>query len=335
MNMQSNDMSELLEATSQVDPGVIAEQLLNEIEMGAAEIETADDLDALAEIEQQSLSSEAGKDDDGDLGIDRASLYEQQDNNLVVGSSEDQAPVDNVVTQEAVESKNDADPQELFGEPTKPTRKARGTPGADPNPTTPSGMLKKQADVNGLKQLGFDDEGVDALMSTIDGAPKKVAEKAKNLLRYALGREHVSAVTKFALSKLRDMPAGFTTVDLVAMLQAERSYSPGTARSQAQQMSRLFGMFDMIAKDGKTMTLQGENSLSKAVLSRLNGDPFIAEPSSEPEMEAEEPTTGGVEVDAAPVEEPAAEVEAPSPAPKTTKAATRRSRKKGQVKLAA
>lgn len=267
----NNELNDLLASTT-VDDGLIADQLLNAIE-GATETIVEIGADDLADLEPATVTA---SEEDKDLGIDRSALYADQGDTLTVASDEEAAAIESTVVQ--------------LGEPDKKgsKRKSAATPGASTDPTTRSGSLKKKADITGLVSLGYTEAEVDGIMETIDAAPKKVGEKASNMVRYALGREHVANVTKFTLGKLRDNPAGFTTIDLVAMLQAERGYSVGTARSQAQQMSRLFQLFDMVGKDGKTLTLHGDNFLTKAVLARLAGDPFITATVDEPEEETVE-----------------------------------------------
>jgi hypothetical protein len=102
----------------------------------------------------------------------------------------------------------------------------------------------------------------------MDNAPKKVSEKAYNLLRYAVGRDHLSNYTRFAAEQLTKNGA-MTVPELVKAME-DRGYKSGTARSQAQQMSKLFRTFGMSSKDGKTMVLDDTSPLVKAVRTRLN-----------------------------------------------------------------
>lgn len=295
--MQENNELNALLADTTVDEGAIAEALLNEIEMSVTQVE--DDLSAL--VEEPLIEVLSVENDDAELGIDRAALYaEQGDGEMSVADPEDTVAVEH--------TKEDLAASTTGKKPRKArTPSSAGAPSSTPGViTTRSAALKKKADVSGLLSLGYTSEEVDDLMATIDLAPKKVGEKANNMIRYALGREHVSNFTRFTMLKLRDNPAGFTVPELVKMLQEERSYSVGTARSQAQQQSRLFGLFGMVSKDGSKIALDGDNALSKAVLSRLNGDPFIA--AGAPATVEDEEGGGGTGCT-----EPAAE--APSPAP--------------------
>ena len=302
---ENNELNELL-ADTVVDEGAVAEALLNEIEMGVAQLdETSQEDDDLSALIEEPVIEVLSAESDAELGIDRAALYaDQGDGEISVADPEDTVAVEHI--KEDLASSTSLTPPGKKGR----VRKSPATPGAAADATTRSGALKKKADVNGLLTLGLTQEEVDDLMATIDAAPKKVGEKANNLIRYALGREHISNFTRFTMSKLRDNPAGFTVPDLVKMMQEERSYSVGTARSQAQQQSRLFGLFGMVSKDGSKIALDGDNPLTKAVLSRLNGDPFVnaAAPTV---IEDDEPEQFPFGAEA----EPEVEAQAPSPAP--------------------
>lgn len=300
------ELQGLLEGATDAE-ALIAEELLAELDAGSTETivieepEVAETVDVVAELS------------DKELGIDKSELYEAQESKVGVAADEDAAPVEGKTTV---------------------SRKGRSTtsatPGADPTATTRSGLLKKKADVSGLSTLGYSDDEIDEIMTAIDEAPKKVGEKASNLLRYGLGREHVSNFTKFALNKLRtadDM--SITVPELVKAMTEERTYSIGTARSQSQQMSRLFGIFGMISKDGSKMTLDPDHRLTKAILGRLDGEPGWAKT---PDLHAddasdEEQVPGGVETLSEEV--PQEEVEAASPPPTIAEQAKGRRKKKG------
>lgn len=84
-------------------------------------------------------------------------------------------------------------------------------------------------------------------------APKKVREKIDNLMDAFSGR-NLSGYTKLAIKHALKMGGEFTMKDLVTAY--EDSYSPGTARAQAQQMSALFTRMGICDKDGKVFRIR-------------------------------------------------------------------------------
>ena len=196
---------------------------------------------------------------DKELGIDKTEIYESQSDTMGIASDEDAAPI--IGSKQKAASKRAA---KKSGEPTVKT---------DTTGMSRSGLLKLKADVSGLETLGYSTQEVEDIMLAIDTAPKKVGEKAYNLLRYGLGREHVSNFIRFTLGKLRSADdLSITVPELVNAMTSERSYSLGTARSQSQQMSRLFTIFGMVAKDGSKITLDPSHRLTSAILRRLDGE---------------------------------------------------------------
>lgn len=233
--------------------------------------------------------------------INKAALYEAQTNNLSVGADEDTAPVTpltakekkqaeaaaakvitdaakaeaKVVAQEArseaqktkleekaarQQAKEDAKSAELFA-------KGPAIIGSTEK-LSKSAVLSKHVTADQLSAaVNCTVPEAGDYLSHVDGLPKKVSEKAYNLIRYAAGRETISNVTATALTRLRNI--SMTVPDLVAALQTDRGYSIGTARSQAQQMSKLFSTYGMTHKvDGK-MSLVVTHPLVKAALKRL------------------------------------------------------------------
>lgn len=236
---------------------------MQEFEALMSSVEVPPDFDA-----DQLLADLTPEDENG---LDKSRLYAEQESTVAVGSEEETAPVDKPGKRSKGKKKGAVT---IAAEATNEA--AESTVLEDAGPLTRSAALKKKADVSGLRLLGYSDEEIDAILQAIDAAPKKVGEKASNLLRYALGREHISNYTRYTLIKLRDADNRTLTVPgLVKLMMDERGYQGGTARSQSQQMSRLFALMGMVVKDGSSLTLDGDNRLTKAALSRLAGDPFV------------------------------------------------------------
>lgn len=212
--------------------------------------------------------------------IDKNAIYAAQESRIGVGSEDDAAPV---ITEKAnKKAKKDAAPAEADAEPAKgkgkgkakakkadaavaPEKEEKTVTAAD-KPTTKSGALARRHNVDDLTKLGIEAGDIPGILAGMDSAPKKVGEKAYNMLRFALGREHLSNYTRFTLEQLSDKDL---TVPQLVKLMEERGYKPGTARSQSQQMSRLFGIFGMVDRSAGTMRLDKKHPLVKEALARL------------------------------------------------------------------
>lgn len=309
------ELDALLNESVTPEEAILAEELLADLSSEPSEIaldEPESSTETIVEPEEHQIEALSDK----ELGISKTELYEAQESMVGVASEEDAAPVKN----------------------SKQTRAPRvsATKDEDGNPLTRSAILKRKADVTGLSNIGYEADEVEAIMAAIDAAPVKVGEKASNLLRYGLGRDHVSNFTRFALSKLRSAENMEMTVpELVKAMMDERGYTPGTARSQSQQMSRLFGIFGMVSKDGSKMTLDPTNRLTASILKRLDGEPGWARPSTLIENALSEDETGdGEQVSAveslSDTEEPATETAAPET--HAEKSRKRRDKKAGAQK---
>jgi hypothetical protein len=232
-------------------------------------------------------------DEDGDEAVVVAAASETDDKVVTFGNEESDAPTVEIDTKAIYEEQGSAvkvaDEEEattvaVEGATTekgkKRARKAKTKdPSASSTPapiqmnrfTSKSEVLAAKADVTAITALGVDEA---TIKKALDQAPLKVREKAYNVLRFAAGREAISNYTKAALCWLRDAP-GMTTVNLVEKFKAGdpalgiKAYNDGTARSQAQQMSRLFGILGIVNVSGKSMTLRDDHDLVKALLGRL------------------------------------------------------------------
>lgn len=242
--MAKTELDELLDGDIEVAPeGLLAEEAIEDI----LAIEAGYEAGAAPSVE-----------------IDKSALYEGQESNFAVADEEEAAPKKG---KKAAKTKTNKAPKAAKAPaPEKETKE--GVSASKPNTgiTLRSEAFEKKASREDLKGLGFDDEGVQHILASMDAAPKKVSEKGYNILRYALGREHISNYTRFALEQLQ---FGHMTVPALVEAMKARGWSEGTSRSQSQQMSRLFQLFGMATKDGGVLRLDTDAILTKAVLARL------------------------------------------------------------------
>lgn len=210
-----------------------------------------------------SLSNEEPQPEPTKHKIDKAAIYGDQTSQLDVSSIKPKRTRAKKTETKAPEP--DKTTKTLQAEPATP----EVTGDADAVIRTRSEALSKKVDVNDLTKLGVDKDEIAGILSAMDTAPKKVSEKAYNMLRYALGREVLSNYTRFAFEQLGKAGAGGMTVpELVKAM--ETRWGTGTARSQSQQMSRLFGLFGMADKQNGRVTLKPEHPLVKHSLERLH-----------------------------------------------------------------
>lgn len=92
------------------------------------------------------------------------------------------------------------------------------------------------------------EEGIKAMLATVDKLAKKVQEKAVNLLKHRATPANVQVYTRMGLTQLIAQ-GNVTSKQLVDTLLSK--YKPGTARSQANQLMQLFpalGVAKRVAK---------------------------------------------------------------------------------------
>lgn len=234
-----------------------------------AGIEVPEEMNALADEVLESLA-----DDDApipgeeppapEIVIDKEAIYSSQSSKLDVASDEEAAP------KKGSKGKSRKGKKTASAAATgdKDTKDDAGAPITAPvtSRATRSAAFEKRASRSDLEALGYEPDDVQGLLDAMDSAPKKVSEKAYNLLRFAVGREHLSNYTRFTLEQLEGGKA--MTVPQLVKAMEDRGYRPGTARSQSQQMSRLLRMFGMAPFSG-LLTLNEDSPLTKAVLGRL------------------------------------------------------------------
>jgi len=111
-----------------------------------------------------------------------------------------------------------------------------------------------------------------AIAAAVDGLPKKVKDKATNLVDHIKGGKPLSVYTLIAVNMLRT-DGVMTTPKLVdALVGASKKsaigvgYSIGTARSQAGQMISLFGKLGIAKPDGaKGLVPDADNAIWQAL----------------------------------------------------------------------
>jgi hypothetical protein len=191
--------------------------------------------------------------------IDKQAIYDAQDSEVITATAEDAAPVLNAKGRKRAKAAAASAPK--VPRVKVETGQARST------------TLAGKIDTDALVKIGFKDAEVVDLIAKIDGLPKKVTEKAFNMIRFAAGRERLSNYTSFALEFLRDN-GPCTIPEMVKAMElpdARRSkgWSPATSRSQAQQMSKLLATYDMTTKSEGKIDLNRKNPLVKNALARL------------------------------------------------------------------
>ncbi len=105
------------------------------------------------------------------------------------------------------------------------------------------------------------------LAAIVDGLPKKVKDKAANLIEHVQKGKALSVYTQTAIGLVRDTGA-LTSKALVDayLAQSKRSggegYSIGTARSQAQQMMTLLTRLGILVKSGDALAINHASPLA-------------------------------------------------------------------------
>lgn len=122
-------------------------------------------------------------------------------------------------------------------------------------------LLKNSVDVPGTKNTVID---------IVNGFNVKTGEKALNLFAYLNGKEKLSVFTKLGLDYIVKAHE-ITSKDFVAFLESQhrngiKSYSNGTAASQATQMMKLFTELLLINKDGSKYTLNENSTIIDGIL---------------------------------------------------------------------
>jgi hypothetical protein len=109
-----------------------------------------------------------------------------------------------------------------------------------------------------------------AIAAAVDGLPKKVKDKAANLVDHIKAGKALSIYTQVAVDMMR-RDGAITNAKLVEALQASgkkdgSGTSIGTARSQAGQMMALFGKLGLARPDGaKGLVPDADNKLWQAL----------------------------------------------------------------------
>jgi hypothetical protein len=109
-----------------------------------------------------------------------------------------------------------------------------------------------------------------SIAEMIDRMPKKVQEKAVNIVTVAVAGGRLSTYTQIALKHLIDT-GSLSSKDLVERYKTNdgKAYSLGTARAQAGQMMRLFSDLAIANKDGKSLTINPDSILAEGLKSAI------------------------------------------------------------------
>ena len=108
----------------------------------------------------------------------------------------------------------------------------------------------------------------DKRLKSFDALPKKVGEKAVNLVMHLAGSSSLSVYTEIALKMLFE--AGELSSKALVERYMARPYSEGTSRSQAGQIMRLLKAFEIADGSASQVTLR-KNSVIGQALSEIIG----------------------------------------------------------------
>ncbi len=245
----SNELDALLEGVETTVPeGLLAGSTLESLED-----ENHDDGDLLSLHDEDGTEVITVGGPNVETGVDKQAIYNDQESKLTPADEQDAAPVE---------------------QPKRGRKKAASGSPSGPSPTRitvnggpRSATLTSKTNVAELVKIGFEEDDIPAIVSKIDALPKKVTEKAYNLIRYACGREQLSNYTRFTIETLRD-DGPMSVPELVKRMEA-RGWSAGTSRSQSQQMSRMFAVYDMTEKSDGKIGLKTDNPFVKNIIDRL------------------------------------------------------------------
>jgi hypothetical protein len=100
------------------------------------------------------------------------------------------------------------------------------------------------------------DDARAAYATRFDEAAKKVKEKAENAIAAIDTGKKLSRFTCLAVTAL--VTKGEVTSGDLVQVYKDANLGEGTARAQAQQMTSLFRMFDLVSQDGRTFKLAND-----------------------------------------------------------------------------
>jgi hypothetical protein len=147
----------------------------------------------------------------------------------------------------------------------KPKRSRKNTTGMKPSEIvatrfgeTADGILRQ----NSAEVVMSTDEFSETLkqrIASFDTMPKKVGEKAINLMSYRETGAALSVYTKIAIELL--VEAGSITSDLLRLKYSEK-YTKGTSSAQSSQMFHLLPAFGIAQRSGNTLTLDPSSTIA-------------------------------------------------------------------------
>lgn len=108
---------------------------------------------------------------------------------------------------------------------------------------------------------------INELLNSIDGAAKKVGEKAVNLVYALQGKQNLSSYTKIAFQLLA--AKGEVTASDIKNEYLAVPYSAGTAAAQTSQMMLLFPMLGIASRDKSKLTFNKDSVLGAALADAL------------------------------------------------------------------
>lgn len=239
------------------------EQLLAALDDGSLDAKTIEEseteiveaLDAEAIELAEAAPSEEVEEDDIETAL---SIISGEDLRTAAYESQQAIAMDAELTEaEETEDSTETMVEAAPTEKTKPTKRTAKAKSARPRVSVDEEKLRAM----------FGDEG-DRLIKDIPNLPKKVQDKATNLLAVTSnGTGALSQYTKYALDLLQKAEGQTVRTDqLYKYLAEDRGYAEGTARSQAQQMMQLLPYAGIATRSKNVLTLNADADITKAVL---------------------------------------------------------------------
>lgn len=158
-----------------------------------------------------------------------------------------------------------------LSKPEEPKAKARASGASKPS----SALIQRLGNVDAVyKNLVYVPEDAaksaaelkaecDARLKEFDALPKKVGEKAVNLVMHLAGSAKLSTYTEIAIQMLLKN-GSLTQTELFERYRA-RPYSEGTSRSQAGQIMRLFQTLKVGVGTTSSLTLNKDSIIAQAL----------------------------------------------------------------------
>lgn len=134
--------------------------------------------------------------------------------------------------------------------------------------------LLAKGNLEQLTKIGIPEDEIPELVERIKDLPDKVQHKAYNMIRYLAGREQLSVYSQYVFKMLMEN-GPLPVTEIVKRLEG-RGFTSGTARSQAQQINRLFRAYKMTDDENKSvMALKKDHPFVRNLIDRMGSPTTI------------------------------------------------------------